>query len=319
MNARKLLLAIALAALAAGALAQAWPRQSIRILVGSPPGGGTDAVARALADALAPLLGQPVVVENRPGASNTLAADAVAKSSDGHSLLMGVSTAQAIAPHLLRLPYDNERDLLPVAYVGAVPNVLVVNPQLAAHSVAQLLALARLRPGELNYASSGAGSTQHVAAELFKDATGAFITHIPYRGSGAALVDLMSGQVQLGFETLASALGPIRSGRLRALALCSATRSALLPDVPTLAQAGVPGVEIGAWYGIYMPAHTDAAVAARVNAQVNQLLATEPTRTRLAAIGAELKPMSMQQFRAFHDAENRRYAALIGKKNIRID
>ena len=244
-------------------------------------------MARAVADKLGPALKQTVVVENRPGASNTLAADVVAKSTDGHTMVMGVSTAHAIAPHLLKLAYDNERDLVPVAFVGAVPNVLVVHPGLGVGSVADLVKLAKAQPGKLNYASSGSGSTQHIAAELFKDATGTFITHIPYRGSAPALIDLMGGQVQMSFDTLASVIGHIRSGKVKALAVAAAQRNPQLPDVPTLAEAGVKGVEMSAWYGVYMPTATPPAVQQRVHEEVNKLLPLPDTRTRLAAIGSD--------------------------------
>ncbi|MBK1613928.1 ABC transporter substrate-binding protein [Rubrivivax gelatinosus] len=288
-------------------------------MVGSSAGGGTDAMARAVADKLGPALKTSVVVENRPGASNTLAADTTAKSSDGHTLLMGVSTAQAIVPHLMKLAYDNERDLVPVAFVGAVPNVLVVSKDLPVKTVADLVKLARDKPGQLNFASSGSGSTQHIAAELFKEATGTFITHIPYRGSGPALVDLIAGQVQMSFDTLASVSGHIRSGKVRALAVASARRNPALPEVPTLAEAGVKGVEMSAWYGVYMPAATPKAVQQRVHDEVNRVLALPDTKARLAAIGSEATPMSQAEFAAFHAAENRRYADLVKRRNIKLD
>ena len=299
------------------AFAQDWPTKSVRILVGSAPGGGTDAMARAVADRLGPLLKQPVVVENRPGASNTLAADLTAKSNDGHTLLMGVSTAHAIAPHLLRLGYD--KDLVPVVFVGAVPNVLVVNNDLPVDSVKSLILLAKSKPGQLNYATSGSGSTQHIAAELFKDQAGVFITHIPYRGSGPALIDLVGGQVQLSFDTMPSVIGQVKNGRIKALAVASARRNPQLPSVPTMAEAGLKGVEMSAWYGIYMPAATPKAVQERVYAEVSKVLAMPETQTRLGAIGADLTPMTQAQFVAFHLAENKRYGDLIAKKNIKLD
>lgn len=299
--------------------AQEWPNKPLRILVGSSPGGGTDAMARAVADKLGPALKTTVIVENKPGASNTLAADATAKSTDGHTMVMGVSTAHAIAPYLLKLGYDNAKDLVPVAYVGAVPNVLVVNNDLPVKNLAELVALVKSQPGKMNYASSGAGSTQHIAAELFKEATGSFITHIPYRGSGPALIDLMAGQVQMSFDTLASVLPHIKSGKVRALAVASAKRSAALPNVPTLAEAGVKGVEMSAWYGIYMPTATPKAVQERVQAEVAKLVDTPDTRARLDTVGAELSPMTQPQFVAFHDAENKRYAELIKKRGIKLD
>ena len=312
----------ALAVMAFGApaaQAQTWPTQALRILVGSSPGGGTDAMARAVADKLGPALKTTVVVENKPGASNTLAADATAKATDGHTMVMGVSTAHAIAPHLLKLAYNNDKDLVPVAFVGAVPNVLVVNNDLGVTTVAQLIELAKKKPGQLNFASSGSGSTQHIAAELFKESTGTFITHIPYRGSGPALVDLMAGQVQLSFDTMASVLPHIKSGKVRALAVASAKRSPQLPDVPTMAEAGVKGVEMSAWYGLYMPAATPKAVQERVQAEVAKLLLLPDTKTRLDAIGAEITPLTQPQFVAFHEAENKRYAEVIKKRGIKLD
>ena len=301
------------------ALAQDWPTKPVRILVGSAPGGGTDAMARAVADRLGPLLKQPVVVENRPGVSNTLAADVTAKSTDGHTMVMGVSTAHAIAPHMLKLAYDNNKDLVPVVFVGAVPNVLVVNNALPVDSVADLVKMAKSKPGQLNYATSGSGSTQHIAAEMFKDQTGVFITHIPYRGSGPALVDLVGGQVQMSFDTMPSVIGQVKAGRLKALAVASAKRNPQLPNVPTMAEAGVKGVEMSAWYGIYMPSSTPKAVQDRVYAEVTKVLAMPETQTRLGAIGADLTPMTQAQFAAFHTSENKRYAELIARKNIKMD
>lgn len=299
------------------AAAQEWPTKPVRILVGSAPGGGTDAMARAVADRLGGLLKQSVVVENRPGVSNTLAADLTAKSTDGHTLVMGVSTAHAIAPHLIKLAYDNDKDLVPVVFVGAVPNVLVVNNALAADSVQALIKLAKSKPGQLNYATSGSGSTQHIAAELFKDQAGVFITHIPYRGSGPALVDLVGGQVQMSFDTMPSVIGQIKSGRIRALAVASVNRNPQLPSLPTMAEAGLKGVEMSAWYGIYMPASTPKLVQDRVYAEVSKVIAMPETQTRLGAIGADLTPMTQAQFAAFHKAENKRYGELIAKKNIK--
>ncbi|BDE70544.1 MULTISPECIES: Bug family tripartite tricarboxylate transporter substrate binding protein [Delftia] len=296
-----------------------WPARPVRMLVGSAPGGGTDAMARAVADRLAPLLRQPVIVENRPGVSNTLAVDMTAKSTDGHTMVMGVVTAHAIAPHLLKLGYDSNRDLVPVAYVGAVPNVLVVGNNLPANSVQELVALARKEPGRINFASSGTGSTQHIAAEMFKDAAGIELTHVPYKGSAAALVDLVSGQVQMSFDTMPSVIGQIKAGKLRPLGVTSPRRNAQLPQVPTLAEAGLPGVEIGAWYGIYMPAATPRAVQARVHDEVNKVLAMPETRTRLEAVGAELQPMGQAEFIALHNAEYQRFGEIIRKNHIKID
>lgn len=309
---------VALALYSGWAQAQEWPRQPVKILVGSSPGGGTDAMARAVADRLGPLLKQPVTVENRAGASNTLAVDITAKSTDGHTMVMGVSTAHAIAPHLLKLNYDNDKDLVPVAFVGSVPNVLVTNMQFPVTSVSELVKLLKSQPGKFNYASSGSGSTQHIAAEIFKDVAGVFVTHIPYRGSAPALVDLMGGQVQMSFDTMPSVIGHIRNGKIRPLAVAAAKRNPQLPNVPTMAEAGLQGVEMSAWYGIYMPASTPKAVIERVNAEVNKIIAMPETQVRLSAIGADLTPMTPEAFKAFHDAENKRYGELIRRKKITI-
>ncbi|MEX8192437.1 Bug family tripartite tricarboxylate transporter substrate binding protein [Comamonas guangdongensis] len=296
-----------------------WPTRPLRLLVGSAPGGGTDAMARAVADRLGPLLKQPVVVENRPGVSNTLAVDMTAKATDGYTMVMGVVTAHAIAPHLLKLSYDNNKDLVPVAFVGTVPNVLIVSNSLPAKSVPELVALAKKEPSRINYASSGTGSTQHIAAEMFKDAAGIQITHVPYKGSAAALVDLVSGQVQMSFDTMPSVLGQIKSGKLRPLAVTSAQRNPQLPQVPTMAEAGLPAVEIGAWYGIYMPAATPKAVQQKLHDEVNKVITMPETKTRLEAVGAELRPMSQAEFASFHMAEYKRFGEIIRKNNIKLD
>ena len=299
--------------------AASWPSKPVRMLVGSAPGGGTDAMARAVADRLAPLLKQPVLVENRPGVSNTMAVDVTAKSTDGHTMVMGVVTAHAIAPHLLKLGYDNNRDLVPVAFVGSVPNVLVVGNSVPANTVAELVAMAKKNPGRINFASSGTGSTQHIAAEVFKDAAGIELTHVPYKGSSAALVDLVSGQVQMSFDTMPSVIGQIKAGKLRALAVTSPQRNAQLPQVPSMAEAGLPSVEISAWYGIYMPASTPKAVQQKVHDEVNKVIAMAETKTRLEAVGAELRPMSQADFAAFHLAEYQRFGDIIRKNNIKLD
>ncbi|MEY3672052.1 MAG: hypothetical protein RI904_1709 [Pseudomonadota bacterium] len=312
------LLLAGLVSTSAPVLAQQWPNKPVKLLVGSSPGGGTDAMARAVADKLTPMWGQTVVVENKPGASNTLAADLTAKSTDEQTMLMGVSTAQAIAPHLLKLNYNNDKDLVPVAFTGAVPNVLVVAANSPVNSVEDLIKLLKSKPGQLNFASSGAGSTQHIAAELFKDLAKVDAVHVPYKGSGPAMIDLIAGQVQYAFETMSSALPQIRGGKLKALGVASETRNPQLPDTPTMTQAGIPLV-MSAWYGVYMPAKTPKAVLDKVNADVNAVLNMPDTQKRLETIGATITPMSQAQFKAFHDAENKRYADVIKKNNIQVN
>ena len=239
---------VALACLAAvvapGAAAQPYPNRAVHLMVGASPGGGTDIVARMLGEKLAESMKQPFVVENKPGASNTIAADLTAKApADGYTLLVATNTGQAIAPHLLKLNFDVLKDLTPVALVMVVPNVLVVGPSVTAKDVRELVAQMKAKPGTFNYASSGAGSTQHLAGEAFKVTAGVEMTHIPYKGSSQAHLDLIAGQAQLMFDTTSSAIGQIKGGKLRPLAVMTATRSPELPDVPTLAEAGYPGFD----------------------------------------------------------------------------
>jgi tripartite-type tricarboxylate transporter receptor subunit TctC len=282
----RLLCGSLLLAAAATAQAQEWPSRPLRMLVGSSPGGGTDAMAWAVET--------PITI-----------------------VWPSVDLAVTSAARVFEAP--GRFSTTTVAFVGAVPNVLVVNNELGVTSVAQLVEMARKQPGKLNYASSGSGSTQHIAAELFKEATGTFITHIPYRGSSPALIDLMGGQVQMSFDTLASVLGHIRSGKVKALAVAAAKRNPQLPDVPTLAEAGVKGVEMSAWYGVYMPAATPKAIQQRVHEEVNKLLPLADTRSRLAAIGSDVAPLTQAEFVAFHEAENKRYAEVIRKRGIKLD
>jgi len=297
-----------------------YPSRPIRLLVGSSPGGGTDLMARLVGERLGEALKATIVVENKPGASNTLAADAVAKARpDGYTLLMGVVTSQAIAPHLLKLGFDVNKDLVPVALVSQVPNVLVVNNGLKARSVAELIELARAQPGKLAYASSGAGSTQHIAGEAFKRFSGTQIVHVPYKGSGPAMVDLIGGQVQLSFDTLPSVIGHLQAQRVRALAVTTAKRSPLLPDVPTLAEAGVKGLAMSAWYGVYAPAGTPRAIVERLNKEIAVVLAQPEVVNKLAAAGAEPGDMSLAQFTQFQASEYARFGQLIKDTGIHVD
>ena len=271
-------------------------------MVGASPGGGTDIIARLLAEKLAETFKQPFVVENRPGASNTIAADITAKAAaDGTTLLLATNTAQAIAPHLLKLSYDPLKDLAPVSLIIVVPNVIVMNTAIPASSVKELVALMKAKPDSFSFGSSGTGSTQHLAGEAFKLATGTVATHVPYKGSSQALADLVGGQIQLNFDTTSSAMSFIRSGKVKVLAVMTPKRSAELPDVPTLAEAGYPGVEMSTWYGLYATAGTSKPVIDRLHVELARIVKLPDVQARLASLGGKSvrsRPSSSRRSRA---------------------
>ena len=302
------------------ALAKSWPTKPLKIMVGASAGGGTDIIARMLAEKLAEPLRQSVIVENRPGASNTIAADLTAKAPpDGHTLLAATNTGQAIAPHLMKLAFDPIRDLTPIALIVTVPNVLAINPNVPAKDVRELVALMKAKPEEYKYASSGIGSTQHLAGEGFAHLTGVRIIHVPYKGSSQAHLDLIAGNVQTMFDTTSSAIGQIRAGKLRALAVTSATRSPELPNVPTLAEAGFPGFEMTTWYGLYATAGTPREVVARLQGETARILKLPDVQAKLRGLGGEPGNITPEQFAALNKAEFERFGKLIRDANIRIE
>jgi len=314
------LLAAALAIASAAALAQPYPNRSVRIMVGASAGGGTDIIARVLADKFADSMKQPFVVENRPGASNTIAADLTAKASpDGHTLLVATNTAQAIAPHLIKLAYDPLKDVQPVGLIVVVPNVLIVAPNVPARTVQELLALMRSAPAPLRYATAGTGSTQHIAAEAFAKATGTHLVHVPYKGSSQAHVDLISGQVEMMFDTTSSAMGQIKAGRLRPIAVTTPKRTAELPEVPTLAEAGVQGAEMSTWYGLFTTGGTPRPIVDRLHVELEKALALPEVRGRLTGLGGEPGSLSIQQFTDMNRADYERSGKLIREAGIKID
>ncbi|KJK25891.1 ABC transporter substrate-binding protein [Burkholderiaceae bacterium 16] len=306
------------AAMATGVHAQ--DTRPVRMMVGAAPGGGTDVMARIVSDKLAAILKQPVVVDNRPGASNTIAADITAKAApDGNTLLMGVVTSQAIAPHLLKLQFNPLKDLAPVGLVSSVPNVLVVNNQVPAQDVKALVAQIQANPDKFRYSSSGVGSTQHLAGAAFARQIHGKLLHVPYKSSSSALVDLMGGQVDMSFETMPSVINHIKAGKLRALAVTADQRSALLPNVPTLAEAGVPGIQMNAWYGVYAPAGAPPATLQKLSAALATILKDPDTVRRLNDVGALPGTLNATQFDAFSRAEYARYGKLIAELGVKLD
>ena len=280
--------ALALACAVSASAQAPYPNHPVRIVVPFPAGGTTDILARETAQKLTQSLGQPFVVENRPGAGGNIGADLVAKSApDGYTMLMGTVGTHAINPSLYeKMPYDHVKDFVPVVLVAGVPNVLVVNPSLPVKTVQELIAYAKANPGKLNFASSGSGTSIHLSGELFKTMTGVSMQHVPYKGSSPALADLVGGQVQLMFDNLPSSLALIKAGKLRAIAVTSLTRSTALPDVPTIAESGLPGFEASSWFGLLAPAGTPRDVVTKVNGEVAKWLATPEAKEKLAAQGA---------------------------------
>lgn len=297
-----------------------YPQKPVRILVGANAGGGTDVIARMLAEKFAESLKQPFVVENRPGASNTIAADLTAKApADGHALLVATNTGQAIAPHLLKLSYDPLKQLQPVGLIVVVPNVLVVGDKVPVKDVKELVAAAKAQPGSFKYASSGVGSTQHIAGEAFDQAAGIKTVHIPYKGSSQAHVDLLSGEVQMMFDTTSSAMPHIKSGRFRALAVTSPQRSSELPSVPTIAEAGYAAAEMTTWYGLFVTGGTPKAIVDKLHAELARVLKLPDVQAKLRGLGGEPGSLNVEQFAEMNRQEFDRFGKLIRTANIKAE
>jgi len=303
-----------------------WPTRPVRIIVPFAAGGTTDILARALAPELGKAFGRTFIIENKAGAGGNLGADLVAKSPpDGYTLLMGTVGTQSINPSLYpKMPYDAVKDFVPITLVAGVPNVLVMNPAKAQAAgitdVKTLIAYARAHPGKLNMASSGNGTSIHLAGELFKTMTGTYMVHFPYRGSGPALLDLIGGTMDLMFDNLPSALPQIKSGKLIALAVTSSARSAALPDVPTVAEAGpVKGFEASSWFGLLAPAGTPADIVNRLQQESAKALATPALKERLVAQGAIPGGMSPAEFGRFIDAETKKWSAVVKTSGAKVD
>ncbi len=305
---------------ASGAAAQAdYPNRPIRLVVTVPPGGAADFIARLVGGRLSESLAQPVLVENRGGAGGTIAADTVAKAPpDGYTLLQNSITTHGVGPHLYtKLPYDPVKDFAAVSGLAVLPLIMTVNAEVPAKSVDELIRLSRA--SNLNFASSGNGGAPHMAAELFKSVTGAPITHVPYKGSGPAVADLVGGRVQIMFDAAPSLIQHVRSGKLRVLAAASAKRNRLLPEVPTFAELGHPEVAVSLWYGLLAPAGTPEAVIEKLNRETTRALSAPEVREKLLAQGAEPMPGSAQSFASFMQAERARWAPVVKQAGVKLD
>ncbi|MDR6428905.1 tripartite-type tricarboxylate transporter receptor subunit TctC [Variovorax paradoxus] len=314
-------LALALCAIQTPGFAQTFPSRPVTLVVPFPPGGGTDTGGRVIAEQLGRRWGQPVIVENKGGAAGQIGADFVAKSRpDGYTLLLGNIGTQAINPLLYsKLPYDADKAFAPVSLVAELPLAMMVNPAVPAKTAADFVALARSRPGQMSYSSSGAGGAPHLAAEMFKDQTGAFIVHVPYRGGGPAIADLLAGHVQLSFMTVLEASGHIKAGKLRALAVTGDKRVPAFPDVPTLAESVAPGFNAISWIGLLAPAGTPPELVEKIAADLRAVLADESVKARFVGLGGVPRATSPQEFARLIDDDKRRYAQIIRSRKITIE
>jgi len=306
---------------ATAATAADWPVRPVSIVVPFPAGGTTDMLARSLAEQLSQRIGQTVIVENKPGAGATIGADYVAKAKpDGYTLLMGAvhhTIATSVYPSL---SYDFQKDLTPVSPVAMVPNVLVINAdRTPANSVAELVALAKQSSRELSYGSNGYGTAQHLIGTQFQTRTGTTLLHVPYKGSGPLTTDLLGGQIDMSFDTLATVLPHIRSGKLRALAMTTATRATALPDVPTLAEAGLDGFDIGTWFGVLAPANTPAAIVERLSRDITAIVTRDDFGQRMITAGADPMSSTPQAYAQRIDAETKRFAQLVKQHGITVN
>jgi tripartite-type tricarboxylate transporter receptor subunit TctC len=314
-------LAATLAILTSHAAADAYPAKPIRFVVAFPPGGGTDIIARSIAQKLAERLAQQVVVDNRPGAGGNIGTDIVAKSApDGYTLLMGSAGPLAINASLFaKMPFDPVRDLAPVTLAASTPNVLVVHPSLKAATVKELIALAKTKPGEINFASSGHGTPAHLAGELFNSMAGVKLVHVPYKGAAPALADLLGGQVQLMFSTMPPALPHVRDGKLRALAVTSLKRSPAAPELPTVDEIALPGFEANTWHGVVLPAGASAAIIARLNREIVAILHLPDVVERLSSQGAEAVGSTPEEFAAYIKSETVKWARVVRESGAKAE
>lgn len=315
------LLTVTLFALGGPARADNYPSKPIKIVVGFAPGGFTDVLARLIASDLQKRLGQPVVVDNKPGATGVIGADIVAKAQpDGYTLLMGHVNSNSIIPALQpKLPYDVIKDFTPIVRVASSPMLLVVHPSVPANDVASFIALAKKNGNSLSFASSGIGSVQHLAAEQFMQLTKTEMTHIPYKGSGQAITDLVSGQVNLNFESVPSSIQHVKAGKLKALGITSPRRSQLLPDIPTIAESGLPGYEIEQWFGIFGPANMPKELVQKLNKEINAAMKSPEIASQVSKQGGDMIGGPAEEFAQFLKRDTVEWAKLIQAANIKLD
>ena len=313
-------LAGVLTTVAGGVAAQAYPTKPLRIIVPFPPGAATDIQGRFIAQKLGDTLGQQVIVDNRAGANGTLGLDLAAKAPpDGHTLVLGQTGNLAISPGLTKVPYDPLRDFAPISLILSSPHVIAVHPSLPARTVKELVALARSRPGQLNYASTGAGSAGHLGVELFKKLTKIDLLHVPYKGAVPGFTDLVAGHVSMMFTSVLSTQSFAKAGRVRMVGVASAQRSPSAPDVPTIAEAGFPGVEVTSWWGLLAPAATPKDIVTRLHAEIVKIMASPDARDRITAIGGDIATSTPQQFSDFIRTEHTKWAQLIKESGAKVD
>jgi tripartite-type tricarboxylate transporter receptor subunit TctC len=312
-------LLVALAGMLAGPALADYPERPIRFLVGVVPGGATDILARMFGPKLSERLGQQVVVDNRPGANQTIAAEMIARAApDGHTIII-VPSGYAINPSIYRLRFDPMKDILAIGLVAMVPNVLVVHPSVPARSVKDFIALARTRSGEFNFGSSGVGSPSHLAGELFQMHTQVKLTHVPYKGQGQAMIDLLGGHLKLAFPSIPASIQHVKTGRMIALGVTPKQRSSALPDVPTLDQAGVPGFEVSGWYGVLGPARMPKPIVTRLNSEFRTLLQDPVMREQLSREGADPLASSPEEFTAIIAADIVKWAKVVKTVGVKIE
>lgn len=313
-------LGLILALGAGNALAQPYPQKTITLIVPFPPGGTTDVLARALGFELGKSLGQQVIIESKPGAGATLGADYVAKAKpDGYTLLMG-AVHHTIATSVYRkLPYDFQKDLTPITIVALVPNVLVINPQIPANNVKELVALAKASPGKFTYGSNGLGTAQHLIGAQFEQLAGVSMLHVPYKGSGPLATDLLGGQINMSFDTITPVLPHIKAGKMRALAVTTANRSPALPDVPTLAESGLTGFDLGTWFGVLAPAGTPPEIINRLYREMSKIIQSADFKKRMDEIGANPVGNTPTQMAAQIKADTERFATLVKEAKVSLD